>query len=281
MAPVVISGGELDRIRRQVRTRGRSDPPRISPVVVPRRRDSPRHRRAVSRHSCAFPSLGVCACGGEKWPPKSGRQVLTSSAPAPAASQVQTVKVDTAKEAERNHLKTLSDERAAQWPNTISVSASDPFVVSTPPTPLSPFWQRGNPRGPNACARCDGTSTGGDVVRGDVMSDAVVFSDGARRRAATWVRTLRPSHSDAGRTAWPRGAGSNGATEACGSSGWARVVFLVAARAPRCPHAVPTTDACCNRRHPFARRDRAGSARAQGVVQSRAPGGGGGGEEGG
>ena len=35
--------------------------------------------------------------------------------------QVATAKIDTAKEVERNHLKTLSDERAAQWPNTISV----------------------------------------------------------------------------------------------------------------------------------------------------------------
>lgn len=35
--------------------------------------------------------------------------------------QVATAHIDTAQEVERNHLKHLSDERAAQWPNTISV----------------------------------------------------------------------------------------------------------------------------------------------------------------
>jgi hypothetical protein len=39
---------------------------------------------------------------------------------------VATAKVDTAREVERDHLKFLSDERAAQWPNTIQV-ALGPF----------------------------------------------------------------------------------------------------------------------------------------------------------
>lgn len=43
-------------------------------------------------------------------------------------TQVATAKVDTAKEVERNHLKHLSDERAAKWPNTISVRVTCPSL---------------------------------------------------------------------------------------------------------------------------------------------------------
>lgn len=45
--------------------------------------------------------------------------------------QVATAKIDTAKEVDRNRLKQLSDERASQWLNTISVRVR----LSAPPHP--------------------------------------------------------------------------------------------------------------------------------------------------
>ena len=62
-------------------------------------------------------------------PPDSSTFSSTLHPPNPryhAHEQVATAKVDTAREVERDHLKFLSDERAAQWPNTIQV-ALGPF----------------------------------------------------------------------------------------------------------------------------------------------------------